>query len=191
MHAAYQRRLAHIFAGEFFHLEIRKCHADDLEAVLAIINDAARAYKGIIPGDRWHEPYMSRAQLIQEIRDGVCFWGVASGKELLGVMGIQPRGEVYLIRHAYVKTAQRRKGIGTDLLRHLEKMTTQPILIGTWADADWAVQFYVKNGYRVLTKKETRPLLRIYWSIPDRQVETSVVLANEKWSPKKALPVTA
>ena len=115
--------------GTFLSLEIRKCHADDLEAILAIINDAARAYKGIIPDDRWHEPYMSQAHLTQELRDGVFFRGAAADKKLLGVMGIQAKGEVYLIRHAYIGTAQRRKGIGTALLRHLEKMTTKPILI--------------------------------------------------------------
>jgi N-acetylglutamate synthase-like GNAT family acetyltransferase len=163
-------------------LNIQKCTADDFDAIFEIINDAAQAYKGIIPEDRWHEPYMSRTQLAQEISDGVLFWGMASGSELVGVMGIQDKGDVCLIRHAYVKTAQRQAGIGTALLKHLRALATKPMLIGTWADASWAIRFYVKNGFRVLSKEETRTLLHTYWRIPERQVETSVVLADETWT---------
>ena len=160
---------------------IRKCTHDDLPALYAIINDAAQAYKGVIPTDRWHEPYMPMDELQQEIHARVQFWGYESDGEIIGVMGIQDKGDVALIRHAYVKTARRHQGIGTKLLRHLESMTTKPMLIGTWADATWAIRFYEKNGYRLLSRKDTERLLRKYWSVPDRQIATSVVLANAKW----------
>jgi GNAT superfamily N-acetyltransferase len=160
---------------------IRRCTADDFEAIFEIINDAAQAYKGIIPADRWHEPYMSRGQLAHEIGDGVAFWGATLDGELAGVMGFQDKGAVCLIRHAYVRTAQRGGGIGTALLRQLQGLATRPILIGTWADATWAIRFYVKNGFRVLAREETGRLLRTYWRIPERQVETSVVLADGTW----------
>lgn len=162
---------------------IRKCTDDDLSALYAIINDAAQAYKGVIPADRWHEPYMPMNELSQEIGDRVQFWGYESDGELIGVMGIQDKTEVALIRHAYVKTARRNQGIGTKLLRHLESMTNKPILIGTWIDAAWAIRFYEKHGYRRLSRKDTEHLLRKYWSVPDRQIETSVVLANAAWGP--------
>jgi len=161
---------------------IRKCIDSDFEAIYEIINDAARAYKGVIPHDRWHEPYMPRAQLRYEIEDGVCFWGIEADQALAGVMGIQDKGDVCLIRHAYVRTNLRNAGMGTRLLRHLESMTEKPILIGTWADATWAIRFYQRNGYGLLSKTEKNDLLKKYWSIPERQVETSVVLADRKWS---------
>ena len=164
-------------------MTIRPCGAADLPAILSIVNDAAQAYKGVIPADCWHEPYMPLDQLQQEIRDGIVFWGYESDGSLVGVMGIQDRGDVTLIRHAYVHTAQRRKGIGEKLLRHLEGMTEKPILIGTWTAARWAIRFYEKNGYRVLSRPETDRLLRKYWTIPERQIETSVVLANARWQP--------
>jgi GNAT superfamily N-acetyltransferase len=160
---------------------IRKCTEEDLPALYAIINDAAWAYKGVIPEDRWHEPYMPMQELSQEIRDGVQFWGYESEGELIGVMGIQNQGDVDLIRHAYVKTGRRGQGIGTKLLRHLEQTTSKPMLIGTWADATWAIRFYERNGYRLLPRENTERLLRQYWRIPDRQVKTSVVLANATW----------
>ncbi len=147
-----------------------------------IINDAAQAYKGVIPPDRWHEPYMPIEELKHEIEDGVEFWGYHEAGELVGVMGLQDKGDVYLIRHAYVRTNRRNLGIGTKLLRHLEEMTDKPILIGTWTDATWAVRFYEKNGYRLLSRSETERLLKKYWKIPERQVVTSVVLANPKWN---------
>ena len=162
--------------------KIRPCSAQDLPALFSIINDAARAYKGIIPADRWHEPYMALEELKREIGHGVAFWGCEADGELAGVMGIQDLGEVTLIRHAYVRTDQRRSGIGQKLLKHLEAMTAKPILIGTWTAAVWAIRFYEKNGYRTLSRAETERLLRKYWSIPERQIETSVVLANARWA---------
>jgi N-acetylglutamate synthase-like GNAT family acetyltransferase len=161
---------------------IRKCTDSDFEAIYEIINDAAQAYKGVIPKDRWHEPYMSRIQLRNEIEDGVSFWGIEEKHTLVGVMGIQDKGDVCLIRHAYVKTNRRKEGMGIRLLRHLEAMTEKPILIGTWADASWAIRFYQKNGYRLLSEAEKNALLKEYWDIPERQVQTSVVLADRKWS---------
>jgi GNAT superfamily N-acetyltransferase len=159
---------------------IRPCGPADLPALFSIVNDAAQAYKGIIPADCWHEPYMPLDELKQQIREGIAFWGYESGRDLVGVMGIQDRGEVTLIRHAYVRSAQRRKGIGEKLLRHLEGMTAKPILIGTWSAAAWAIRFYEKNGYRLLSLSETERLLRKYWNIPERQIETSVVLASAR-----------
>ncbi|MFL5439343.1 MAG: GNAT family N-acetyltransferase [Myxococcales bacterium] len=161
---------------------IRPCSAADLPTIFAIVNDAAEAYRGVIPTDRWHEPYMPLDELAREIRGGVAFWGYELEGDLVSVMGIQDRGDVHLIRHAYVRTAQRRKGIGEKLLAHLEGMATKPILIGTWAAATWAVRFYEKNGFRLLSRPETEKLLRKYWDIPERQIETSVVLANRAWT---------
>jgi N-acetylglutamate synthase-like GNAT family acetyltransferase len=160
---------------------IRPCDAADREPIYEIVNDAAQAYRGIIPDDRWQEPYMSREELDAEIEDGVEFWGYEEAGRLLGVMGLQDRGEVTLMRHAYVRTAHRGRGIGGQLLRHLEGLTRQPILIGTWAAATWAIRFYEKHGYRMVSHEEKARLLRRYWNIPERQVETSVVLANPTW----------
>ena len=159
-------------------MTIRSCTKADLPQMFTIINDAARAYKGIIPADRWHEPYMPLDELKGQIAEGIVFSGYESGGKLLGVMGIQDKADVTLIRHAYVSTSQRRKGIGKMLLKHLEASTRKPVLIGTWADATWAIRFYEKNGYRVVSRKETERLLRKYWTIPDRQIETSVALAK-------------
>ena len=161
---------------------IRLCGPGDAPALFSVINDAAQAYRGVIPADCWHEPYMALGKLNEEIGDGVVFWGYQAAGELVGVMGIQDRGDVTLIRHAYVQTAHRRKGVGELLLRHLEAMTAKPILIGTWAAAAWAIRFYEKNGYRILSRSDTDRLLRKYWSIPERQMETSVVLANGRWA---------
>ena len=160
---------------------IRACTAADLPAIFAIVNDAAQAYKGIIPADRWHEPYMPLEELRSEIAAGVRFLGCESSGELAGVMGIQDRGEVDLIRHAYVRTAQRQSGIGSRLLGELEESSRKPILIGTWAAATWAIRFYEKNGYRLLPRDETVRVLKKYWTIPERQIETSVVLASPRW----------
>lgn len=165
---------------------IRGCTGADLAALYAIINDAAQAYKGVIPEDRWHEPYMPMAELEREVRDGVRFWGLESEGELIGAMGMQEKSEVDLIRHAYVRTSRRRSGTGTRLLRHIESLSRRPILIGTWADAGWAIRFYEKNGYRLLSRGETARLLKKYWNIPARQAETSVVLANAAWSAAEA-----
>ncbi|HVP80893.1 MAG TPA: GNAT family N-acetyltransferase [Thermodesulfobacteriota bacterium] len=160
---------------------IRRCTEQDLTVMYEIINDAAQAYKGMIPEDRWHEPYMPIEELKQEIEDGVEFWGYEEAGDLMGVMGLQDKGDVYLIRHAYVRTNGRNRGIGTKLLHHLEQRTDKPILVGTWTDATWAIRFYEKNGYRRLSRPETERLLKKYWKIPERQVVTSVVLANPKW----------
>jgi N-acetylglutamate synthase-like GNAT family acetyltransferase len=160
---------------------MRQCRSDEFEVIGEIINDAAQAYRGVIPEDRWHEPYMSPAELEEQVKQGVIFWGTEQDGKLTGVMGIQPVQDVTLIRHAYVRTACRNQGIGSSLLRHLRALTTRPILIGTWAAAVWAVAFYEKHGFRKVTPAEKDRLLKKYWSIPDRQVETSVVLADERW----------
>ena len=160
---------------------IRKCEQSDFEAIWEIVNDAAQAYKGVIPDDCWQEPYMTREELRHELAEGVNFWGWEQDKNLIGVMGMQDRGEVTLIRHAYVRTAHRRKGIGSMLLRFLEQRTDKPILIGTWDDAKWAISFYQKHGYHLLEGEEKDRLLRRFWSISERQIETSVVLASDKW----------
>ncbi len=160
---------------------IRKCKQSEFEIIYEIVNDGAQAYKGVIPAGRWHEPYMSHEELKHEIADGVVFWGCEADQELDGVMGIQDKGDVNLIRHAYVRTRARQQGIGTRLLKHLESTIDKPILVGTWADALWAISFYQKNGYRVVTEEEKDRLLRKYWSITERQVETSVVLASQGW----------
>jgi len=150
-------------------------------AIFAIVNDAAQAYRGVIPADRWHEPYMPMAELEGEIAAGVQFWVAEADGKALGVMGIQDRGEVALVRHAYTATAAQRKGVGTKLLRHVEALSGKPVLIGTWADAKWAIDFYVRNGYTVVPAADKERLLRRYWSIPARQIETSVVLADRRW----------
>ena len=160
---------------------IRHCKKSDFNTIFEIINDAARAYKGIIPEDRWHEPYMPFEELMREIEAGVVFWGFEHDEKLLGVMGIQHKEDVTLIRHSYVRTHTQKMGIGTKLLRHLESMTEKPVLIGTWAAALWAISFYEKNGYTLVSEEEKNCLLRKYWSIPERQVETSVVLGNQTW----------
>ncbi len=160
---------------------IRPCSSDDFEKIYTIINDSAGAYKGVIPRDRWHEPYMPEEELRHEIDAGVVFWGYEEGGELIGVMGIQDVQDVTLFRHAYVRTNMRNRGIGGKLLSFLCDRTNRPVLIGTWAAADWAVRFYQKHGFRLVTLEEKNRLLRKYWSIPDRQIETSVVLADQKW----------
>ena len=163
-------------------MTIRACVAADFDRMLEVINESAQAYRGIIPADRWHDPYMPAEELKREIGDGVQFECIEEDGVILGVMGIQDRGEVALIRHAYVTTARRGGGVGTALLGHLESATSKPILIGTWAAATWAISFYQKNGYTLVAEPEKSELLRRYWSIPERQVETSVVLADAKRS---------
>ena len=162
-------------------MRIRKSVANDFEAILAIINDAAQAYRGVIPSDRWHEPYMSADELAKEIASGVIFWMAEDNGQLLGVMGIQDKENVALVRHAYTATTVQRKGIGTKLLRHVEALADKPLLIGTWADASWAIEFYRRNGFTVVSDGDKNRLLRAYWSVPARQVETSVVLADRRW----------
>lgn len=157
---------------------IRKCSEEEVDVICEIINDAAQAYKGVIPEDRWHDPYMSQAELRQELQDGIVFWGVYDNQDLTGVMGMQDKSDVALIRHAYVRTDRRNEGHGSRLLRFLETTTGKPILVGTWADATWAISFYQKNGYYLLSELEKNQLLRKYWKIPERQTESSVVLTN-------------
>ena len=166
---------------------IRKCEDSDFEAIYSIINDAATTYRGVIPADRWKEPYMPQEELRHEMENGVVFWGYEEKGELSGVMGIQDVEDVTLIRHAYVRTTRRGRGIGSALLSKLRELTDRPVLIGTWADAVWAVGFYEKHGFRLVTPEEKDRLLKTYWAIPERQIETSVVLADSAYrSLKKA-----
>ena len=160
---------------------IRECREADFTTILEIINEAAQAYKGVIPDDCWHEPYMPSEELRHEIEDGIDFWGLERDGQLLGVMGIQDRGDLALIRHAYIRTQAQKRGIGTSLFQHLANITEKHILIGTWAAASWALSFYEKHGYTTVSEEEKNRLLEKYWSIPDRQIETSVVLASQRW----------
>jgi N-acetylglutamate synthase-like GNAT family acetyltransferase len=158
---------------------VRKSTEADFAAILAIVNDGAQRYKGVIPADRWHEPYMPAEELKKEIAAGVAFSVAEQDGRVVGVMGIQDKGDVTLVRHAYVATSAQRAGIGTKLLRHLESLTQKPVLIGTWAAATWAIDFYRRNGFSLVSHAEKERLLRKYWSIPARQVETSVVLVRD------------
>jgi GNAT superfamily N-acetyltransferase len=160
---------------------IRRCDDRDFELIWAIINDGAKAYKGIIPADRWTEPYMSREELRRQIDEGVVFWGHGESGTLAAVMGIQQVKDVTLIRHAYVRTSSQKRGIGAQLLSHLRGLTSTPVLIGTWADAVWAIRFYEKCGFQLVGPQDKDRLLRKYWTIPERQIETSVVLADPTW----------
>jgi GNAT superfamily N-acetyltransferase len=160
---------------------IRRCNDADFETIYEIINDAAMAYEGVIPSDAWADPYMSREELRRDIADGIVFWGCAMDGELVGVMGIQDMQDVTLIRHSYVSTAKRNQGIGGKLLSHLRDLTPRPILVGTWADAAWAVRFYEHHGFRLVSPEAKNRLLRRYWTVPERQIETSVVLADERF----------
>jgi len=166
---------------------IRKGTDEDFEEIFSIINDAAIAYKGVIPPDRWHEPYMTKEELRAQIEDGVRFSCYVDNNEIIGVMGVQDKADVELIRHAYVRTKQRKKGIGSLLLQELINDAKKPILIGTWKAADWAVRFYEKHGFRLVEEEEKNRLLKKYWAIPDRQAETSVVLVDGKYKGSKAI----
>ena len=157
---------------------IRPCTPPDFTDIREIINDAAQAYRGIIPADRWHEPYMPEDELRRQIEEGVVFSGIEIDGRLAAVMGIQRVRDVDLIRHAYVRTIHRNRGLGSQLLKHLCAQADRPILIGTWAAATWAITFYQKHGFRLVSTEEKNLLLRKYWSIPERQIETSVVLAD-------------
>ena len=157
---------------------IRRLRDGEREAIFAIVNAAAEAYRGVIPADRWHEPYMPMEALDGEIAAGVEFWGYEEDGELLGIMGIQPLGEVDLIRHAYVLPESQGKGVGGALIAHLLRAATRPMLVGTWAAAEWAIRFYRGHGFEQVSPERKDELLRAYWDIPDRQIETSVVLAN-------------
>jgi GNAT superfamily N-acetyltransferase len=156
---------------------IRRCREGDRAHILAIVNEAAEAYRGVIPADRWHEPYMPAAELAAEIAAGVEFWAYEGGAGLEGVMGIQQMRDVDLIRHAYVRPHNQRHGVGGALLGHLRSRATRPLLVGTWAAAEWAVSFYRRHGFEIVAADEAERLLRTYWTIPEAQVATSVVLA--------------
>lgn len=157
---------------------IRPCRDSEQANILAIINAAAEAYRGVIPRDRWHEPYMPVSELAGEIAAGVVFWGYEGNERLLGVMGLQRVRDVDLIRHAYVLPSSQRSGVGTALLRHLRSLSPRRMLVGTWAAADWAIRFYEHHGFALVSPEDKTVLLKRYWTVPDRQIETSVVLAN-------------
>jgi GNAT superfamily N-acetyltransferase len=163
---------------------IRPCEEQEFEQIWAIINDGAQAYRGVIPADRWAEPYMSQDELRGQIEEGVVFWGYEEGGRLLAVMGMQRVKDVTLIRHAYVRSREQQRGIGSYLLTHLRGRTSDPVLIGTWEAAAWAIRFYERHGFTRVTQWEKDQLLRTYWRIPERQIETSVVLAD--WRGKRA-----
>jgi len=166
---------------------IRRCDERDFEPIWSIINDGAQAYRGVIPDDCWAEPYMSREKLQHEMNDGVAFWGYDDEDQLVGVMGIQEVQDVTLIRHAYVRTASQKLGMGAQLLDHLLKLATNPVLVGTWADAAWAIRFYEKYGFQLVSPAEKNLLLRKYWTISERQIETSVVLADAAWRDSRSM----
>jgi GNAT superfamily N-acetyltransferase len=158
---------------------IRPCEDEDGAAILEIINAAAVAYRGVIPADRWHEPYMSAAEFDAELAAGVVFYGEQAEGQLRGVMGIQDVADVQLIRHAYVAPAAQGQGIGGALLEHLMRDRTATVLVGTWAAAQWAIAFYLGHGFAQISDQEKTRLLRRYWTVPERQIETSVVLRRD------------
>lgn len=157
---------------------IRACEPADFEAILRVVNDGAQAYRGVIPAACWHEPYMPEAELRAELAAGVAFWAYVEGDQPIGVMGIQDVQDVTLIRHAYVLGDHQRQGIGSHLLQHLLNRTARPVLLGTWADAVWAVRFYEKHGFRKVAPEQKDRLLSRYWRVPGRQAEASVVLVD-------------
>ena len=159
-------------------MTIRLCDDADRATIHAIINAAAEAYRGVIPDDCFNEPYMPWSELDAEIAAQVTFWGYEADGALVGVMGVQPVGDVDLIRHAYVLPTHQRGGVGGELLRHLRQISTRRMLVGTWADAAWAIAFYRRHGFEQVPSEDKAPLLRKYWTVPERQIETSVVLAN-------------
>ena len=171
---------------------IRSCNQADFESILAVINDGAKAYKGIIPADRWTDPYMSRKHLRCQIEEGVLFSGYEENGELLAVMGLQHVQDVTLIRHAYVQPGQQGRGIGAALLGHLRALSPRRMLVGTWAAAAWAIRFYQRHGFILVSPELKTRLLRRYWTIPERQIETYVVLANpaieESLTPEAGMP---
>jgi len=155
---------------------IRRCTAVDFDVIEAIINEAAQAYRGVIPADCWHEPYMTRSHLASEIDAGVDFWGWEESGALVGIMGLQTLRDATLIRHAYVASAHQGRGVGAELLRALIALAPGLLLVGTWAAAEWAIRFYQRHGFRLVSTEEKDRLLSTYWRIPVRQQQTSVVL---------------
>ena len=162
---------------------VRPCRKDERLVISEIINAAAEAYHGVIPADRWHDPYMSLSELDSEISAGVGFWVCASERDVIGVMGIQPVRDVDLIRHAYVRPGNQRRGIGAVLISHIRSMSSRQMLVGTWAAATWAIAFYQRHGFELVSAERKTALLKTYWTIPERQIETSVVLANPALAP--------
>lgn len=158
--------------------EIRPCRNDERMEILAIVNAAAEAYRGVIPADCWHEPYMPLHELERELAAGVAFWGYEIGGTLVGVMGIQPVRDVNLIRHAYVLPGTQRRGVGGALLAQLTDGNAERVLVGTWAAAAWAISFYRRHGFELVAPERKEGLLAAYWTIPRRQIDTSVVLAK-------------
>jgi GNAT superfamily N-acetyltransferase len=157
----------------------------DLAQIAEVINDAAAAYRGVIPADRWHEPYMPMEELRAEIAAGVQFWGIQHDGRLAGVMGLQQVRDVSLIRHAYTRSARQGSGIGSALLEHLKRQSDRRLLIGTWKAATWAIRFYERRGFRVVSDEEKERLLRRYWTVPERQIEESAVLSLSESSSAK------
>jgi GNAT superfamily N-acetyltransferase len=155
---------------------IRPCRADERATILAIVNAAAEVYRGVIPADRWHDPYMPAAELDEEVAAGVTFWGYEEDGTLIGVMGFQPVREVDLIRHAYVLPGNQQRGVGGALLKRLRQTSARQLLVGTWAAADWAIRFYQRHGFALVSPERKAALLKMYWTIPERQI--SVVLAD-------------
>ncbi len=168
-------------------LALRPCEGSDFVRILAVIRAASVVYRGVIPADRYHEPYMSARELRREMAAGVHFWGCYAGDELVGVMGIQDVADVTLIRHAYVLPEWQRRGVGGRLLSRLTALGERPLLVGTWADASWAVRFYQRHGFELVSTEEKDRLLRRYWDIPERQVETSVVLVMPGREPPRGV----
>jgi GNAT superfamily N-acetyltransferase len=157
---------------------VRRCGPADIEAICAIINDAAGAYRGVIAPDCWKEPYMPRGELEEEIGQGVAFWGYEEDRQLVGVMGLQRVDDAWLIRHAYVRSGHQGKGIGGSLLDTLREEARPPVLVGTWAAATWAIRFYESHGFVQVSPAEKDELLRRYWRVSKRQTEESVVLVE-------------
>jgi len=161
----------------YYELMIRECQPDDIDRIYFIINKSAKAYKGVIPADCYHQPYMPMEELEQEMKR-MTFFGWEVNGELVGVMGFEPIKDVILIRHAYILPQWQKQGIGSKLLSHLRGLVaTSRLLVGTWADAHWAIDFYKKRGFKLQPNKDE--LLQTYWDIPQRQIETSVVLGME------------
>ena len=151
----------------------------DISDILYVINDAALKYRGVIPSDCWHEPYMSEQELIIEFNNGVHMFGYSISDILIGVMGIQELNDVTLIRHAYTLTNYQGAGVGKSLLKYLlQTNQSTNFLVGTWRDATWAIQFYEKFGFVLQTEKRTSQLLKKYWKISSNQIDNSVVLIN-------------
>jgi GNAT superfamily N-acetyltransferase len=157
---------------------VRRCRRDEHSVIFEIINAAAEAYRGVIPADRWHDPYMSLHELESEISAGVTFWAYESEGKVLGVMGIQPVRDVDLIRHAYVRLGNQRRGVGAALISFIRSLSSSQMLVGTWTAARWAIDFYQRHGFVLVSAEQKTTLLKAYWAIPERQIETSVVLAN-------------